>query len=378
METREQIANKTFRREKEKDNQATLPFIGFADSINPRTEKIKTVTPNQTRELDFDHPYISRNAWMRVTPEFGIKPIVTYRSDRFQPVILKYTESQDGAETRINDYFNKINIYRPLRPGEFEFSSSGFAQTYWASRAIKESRAGVVRDWLNQDELESGHKAPVHVDQLHDSKIGSHINETRFGIVKRYSGSDLKFVKYNNIFAREVFTNLKASDGANLYDSRIGHVFDDTGKIVKHTTTGKDLRALMNYFTTADSVKLQLDVDGNLEFVLPSSASEGLIAKILGGGLKVTVEKDIKIDGRNSLKALIANDVLIEAGGGARFRMSEGKVAFGTSANELLDLIYQAFTALSTAYSPGPGAALNTNPKFSELMSKIEQIKGNV
>jgi len=104
-------------------------------------------------------------------------------------------------------------------------------------------------------------------------------------------------------------------------------------------------------YTSASGAVLKIDgVGGEVELLSP-----------LGSGLKI---------GPSELSLL---DVA-----GAGLKISNGMVALGGPAAELLDLIDQAFTALSTDTYAGFGAPAANVAKYTELAVKIKLIKGSL
>lgn len=81
----------------------------------------------------------------------------------------------------------------------------------------------------------------------------------------------------------------------------------------------------------------------------------------LGGKLKVTASESSILDST-----------------GAGMKASAGQVALGNSAVELLTLLEEAFTALSTQTAAGFGAPTSTAGDFVQLLTKIKTLKGSL
>lgn len=349
METANQLLRQSQNELQRNRGLTDKPFAGHVSAVNYRTEQFTVVTPTQTRTLDYMHPYVGYSAWIRSSPEPTIKPLIQYRGDRPQPTILRYL--QEGNESRIKQFGTKVSVYRPLRPGEIELNSKGLAQAYFAERAINERKAGVVKEWLNQDELEAGQKSPLHIRQFISHKSGEMGDEIREGVVKRWTSAIKTFFpKIKNNFAKEIYVRLKSFSGTPkfLLYKREGQVLNDAGAEELHGTTSKPLRVKHIYYTKDDTeVAIELDELGNFEVRLPDAATEGGILKIPKGGLKFQLGSDFNIIGDKGMKAIFKSEVSYEASG-AKARLGNGRVAFGASGIELLQKISDALDKIAT------------------------------
>ena len=383
MDTANQLLYQANKRRHTKQTLLERPFVGQVSAVNYRTEKFNVITPVVARSgdaaLDYCHPFVGGSSWIRCSPEIGITPVIAYRSDRPQPTILRY--QQENNEKRINKFYQKRNVYRPLRPGENEINSSGFAQSYYASRSIQENRGGLIRDWLNQDELESGHRAPLHVKQgMHHTvkKLGDEIRE---GVVKRWDAEGkIIFPKLKDNYAKEFFYDLKHFDGKNLIRKQEGQVLDDLGKVVNHSRTSKPLRVLHKYYHNDKFTSMELDELGNFSCVFPDSATEGGFLSFPKGGLQLTLGEEFKVTGKKGQSSLFKEDFFVEAGS-AQLRLSKsGKVAMGSSSAELLDIVSQLLETLSQDTYKGFGAISDqaTAGKYTKLLTDLNTIKGSL
>lgn len=97
-------------------------------------------------------------------------------------------------------------------------------------------------------------------------------------------------------------------------------------------------------------------------------------------GNKILTSPD-GIDAENSsggkLQLTATTSALLDSTG-AGVKSSFGQVALGNSTVELLDLIDQAFTALSTQTAPGFGSPTSTIADFVQLSAKIKTLKGSL
>jgi hypothetical protein len=380
-ETKEQLFRQAQNIQKQRSSLFDKPFAGNISGVNYLTEKMTVVTPAQTRDLDYAHPYVGQNSWIRSSVEANLKPLIVYRGDRQEPAVLRYLQEKNSQ--RILDYQNsKTGVYRPLRPGEHEIHSIGFAQAYYSSRAIQELRAGVIKLWLNQDELESGQKSPLHIRQFQDNSSGTIGDEIREGVVKRWTTAvKTIFPKINGFFAKEILTKLKSFSGNPTFFlyKREGQVVDDAGVAETHSITAKPLRLKHIYYTPDNSqIAIELDEIGNFLLSLPDSATNGGVLKIPQGGLEFQLGTDFNIIGGKGMKALFQNEVSIEGSGTAKLKFGNGKIAYGTSETELVDIISQLLDTLSQDTYAGFGAISTLNAKYGIYKSQIDAIKGTL
>jgi hypothetical protein len=126
---------------------------------------------------------------------------------------------------------------------------------------------------------------------------------------------------------------------------------------------------------------------------LVALSKDGVTISDSSGKQIVNVGKDtVQLTSGNTLveqsssHTIDSGGVSIKGGGGAKIKDSvggevniqNGMVAMGNSAAELLDLISQAFTALSTTTAPGFGAPISSVATFAQLSAKIALIKGSL
>ncbi len=203
-----------------------------------------------------------------------------------------------------------------------EIHSKGAAQTLYSRRPLLEQRGGLIRSWLDQDELQSGQKAPVHVRYLHLHKSDAIGDEERFGVAQRPDGSAwlTKFIKAdrqpdvalgltigevaatNSIipelgpWAKEYVRILKtgALFPEKLIDHREGDVLDDEGNAINLSSTGNPLRYKAEYFTQSQLggvVFFGIDDQGNMSAHFPEEAETGVDIIIPKGELIMQINK---------------------------------------------------------------------------------------
>lgn len=181
----------------------------------------------------------------------------------------------------------------------------------------------MVRTWLDQDELQSGAKAPLHVRNLHLHVSGELGDEERFGVVQRpdrASTFKTKFISADRAidpalaasvaataatsgvvvdpgpFAKEHTRILKTGSlfPPKLLDVREGDVVDDQGNVVNLSTTNAPLRYKGEWFmdgAQAGVFFVGIDKSGNFAVNLPQEAEAGGEMIIPSGDLLITIGK---------------------------------------------------------------------------------------
>jgi hypothetical protein len=318
------------RKQKNKAEAAGAPFLGFIiGPHDPDNERVRVQYHGGERKLRTAHPYTGSDSWIRAGAQASQNVILAQRPDSDEPEILSYAFRQ--PEVRIQAYKDGAGLYRPLTPGELEIHSRGAAQSFYSRRPLLEQRAGLIRAWLDQDELQSGAKAPIHVRNLHLHKGGEIGDEERFGVVQRPDGSTFltKYISADRSpdptlvagiaetaatsgiivdpgpFAKEHLRVLKtgALFPEKLLDVREGDVMDDEGAPINLSLTGKPLRYKGEWFTDDEREGVffvGIDNKGNFAIAAPDEAETGGDLKIPMGDLVIyvgvsevlTVQKD--------------------------------------------------------------------------------------
>jgi hypothetical protein len=317
------------RQRREQRNQAITqgaPFLGYVTGDHdPRNERVTVQYHGGERKVRSLHPYVGSDSWIRTGQESSTAMLMAQRPDSNEPEQFAY--AQRNPEDRVAAFESKAGLYRPLNSGEIEIHSRGAAQAHFSRRPRLEQRAGLIRDWIDQDRLESGARSPTHTRQLHLNRGGLVGDEERIGVVTRPDDSGLtvskvlrKFVSANRLpdpllaasfaataatsgivvppgpFAKEhmLVLNTGAAFPEKLLDIRQGDVIDDQGNAVTLPSSGKNLRYKGEWF--AESVLggvffVGIDDQGNFSVGLPSEASVGGDIKIPAGDLLVTIGK---------------------------------------------------------------------------------------
>jgi len=322
-----QEQNRLRQRRNQKNLEITkgAPFVGYITGAHdPDNEVVNVTYPGGERKINTMHPYAGTDSWIRVGIESGLSVLMAQRPDSNEPQLVSYLPRSAADRVRV---FKEggTGLYRPLTSGEIEIHSKGAAQTYYSRRPLLEHRAGLIRAWLNQDDLESGAKAPVHARILHLHKSEELGDEERFGVVQRPDGPINKvFIKADRApdpglvadFAIEAATaGVIAEPGPwakeytriiktgalfppILVDHREGDVMDDEGNAINLSSSGSPLRYKAEYF--CDSILggeffVGIDKDGNFSIALPDEASTGGDITIPAGDLILTIGKSYTV-----------------------------------------------------------------------------------
>lgn len=165
------------------------PFMAAIQEVNATTESMTVAhAAGLAKNVRIPHPYVGTNSWHRVAPDPGLQVVLQVRQDSGTPVATAFhvaPNRERNPELRVQRYGRGLDLYRPLVGGEQELSSGGAAQVFLGRRAYAAVRAGYVRSWWDQDRLEQGARAGVHVRQLQDNRPTSLSDEERFGVVQR-------------------------------------------------------------------------------------------------------------------------------------------------------------------------------------------------
>jgi hypothetical protein len=298
------------------------------------------------------HPFVSQQAWIRAMPEGGSGVLMAQRFDSKGTEMLRYYD--EAPEARVKAYDNDMDLYRPLEGGEIELASRGLAQTFYARKALKEDRAGVVRTWLDGVRMESGTRAPTHRRTLHTAQSGGLTDEERFGVVKRWiPGTRTKERLIIGVqpptFAREYLRVLGTGIPGiwdRYEDLRIGAVLNDVGIPTLLGSSGQPLRfARKLYTTTAQEFSTLVDESGNFEVNVPAQAVIGGAVKMPTSPMKMQL-KDFQADALQAFR--------FTSGQAVEFITQQFKAQTGT---------FDAKVATTMAYNAGASVAWTT-PSF--------------
>lgn len=296
------------------------PYLARVQSVSEKSDQLQYSSWLGDKDGDTLHPYIANDSWIRVMPEVGAGVIQAFRGDELNPVTLSYFDEIKNALRRTRNYDTQRSMWRALKPGEWQFMSVGLAEVWGSVKGHMELRGGMVQWMLDNKGLTQYTHSPMH------EKRGLNFNNSqlsdlqRFGVVRRPSDAiSNKYPEVSGQFAQEYLTRLDR-DGNPLVDLRGGDVFDDFAQRQKSSETNKFLRMWHRYYTEANTpVEFEIDIDGNVIWRLPSKADKGLIAKIPGGGAKLSLAKDLVASISGAMNFRVSDNLTMRSDKDVRF-----------------------------------------------------------
>ena len=405
------------RQQKNVDFAKGAVFLGVVsvdhDSSN---EKVGLSYHAGQATLDTLHPYLGADSWIRAGAEAGQFMLAAQRPDSQAPDLLAYSGQNNSV--RVEAYEAGVGLYRPLAPGEIELHSKGLAQTHYSRRPTLEQRGGVVRDWLDQDRLEAGARAPLHARHLHLKRSSTMGDEERLGVVTRpVSATETKYVRSGrvidpafgaNFVASAVASGIVAEPGPwakehtrilksgaltpeKLIDIREGDVIDDAGEVMNLRKSGEPLRFKGEWFTEGalgGALYVGIDKDGNFSVSLPDDATVGGDVSIPAGdfSLQLGANHFVQVQTDYTL-ATTDGTVAIDAQTGFSLTVPDGSIVMAPSAtldiggadepavlgNELLDFLTQFVDLFAQHFHTGNMGA--PTPLDPGGLSQATQIK---
>jgi hypothetical protein len=393
-------------------------ITGDHDSLN---EQVGVAYHAGERKMQSLHPYIGADSWIRVGAEAGQPVLAAQRPDSAVPELLAYGSVDQKA--RADTYQSGVGLYRPLQPGEVEIHSKGTAQAYFSRRPRCEHRAGIVRSWLDQDRLESGARAPVHVRQGHLQRGGTIGDEERFGVVARPSAGTTvskvsqQYIKADRIIDPILGASVAASavaagvvvepgpwakehlrilySGAvvpeKLIDIREGDVIDDSGSVVNLSSSGQPLRFKGEWFTEGllgGAFFVGIDKDGNFSVAAPDDASVGGDVTIPSGDLILTLGKSHTCQVQTDYTlTTVEGAMTVDSATSFQLATNDGAITLLPSAtldvggadepavlgNQLVDLLGQFFDLFTQHFHTGNMGA--PTPLDPGMISQVTQLK---
>jgi len=285
------------------------PTEAVVESVSTETETIQASDFGGGGKCIVTHPFMGVRSWIRALPERGASVVLSRRGDSAVSETAYY-RSLDPAR-RVAKYRAGVGYYRAIDQGEFDMSSYGLAQVYGSRGGSLDLRGGITRGWFNNESLEVGFKAPLHVRQLHDHRYASLAGEERFGAVWRPTGlqNDTRgWQEIDGSFARE-YTRVLSFQGIPgvLVDYREGHVFEDDGSRANTPSAQPARRRAIYYDSQGDNNLELMDESGNTWEFLSSNAKLGKQIDIPEGSHRIKVgvniamqaDKDITATGQN-------------------------------------------------------------------------------
>lgn len=287
--------------------------------------QIKTVSSSSEQivatgiptKVTITHPFLSTSSWDRAIPEQGSVISACYNKEAGLPLMTMYRNIEPSEA--VSKYNSGNSLYKELSQGELDRMSSGMANTFHANRPVKYSRAGLVEQVLNGDEMTLFEKSPTYVWQMHQHEVATLNDEMRLGVVRRYKNSVDKVIIKNSIaeggigFAKEHSLVLVNKLGT-LIDRREGNVCDDSGMFLTHPTTGFNLRYRELVYTMLQNYHSKIiDYNGNCKIEYPIEATDGLDVDIPMGRFVLNTGRDISITSLDKIDMSTSNTLNIES-----------------------------------------------------------------
>jgi hypothetical protein len=388
VETPIQIASREAARTQAYEQGKLGPFEGLVVSIQSDADEMGvSFGPTRERKMPIQHPFTGLTSWIRSVPETGSRFLMQNRFDTGQAEAIKTMPMSPGK--RSQDYTKGLNLYRTLEPGEHDLASSGGALAYFSKRGHLDLRSGAtIKSQLSRDNQSKSDSAPTFKRELLFHDVGQMGDEERLGVIKRWSSAiDEFFPQKNKKFLAEHYLQLKNPAGsapAVLFKSQEGHVYDDLGVEVLHSSTSVPLRSQKTWYTTTDEFAQQaIDQNGNWLVSLPSTAETGYELQIPDGDLsfQVGVDQETTVGGDSTLTVegnyrATASEAFLE-GSGAKLRLTGSKVALGNDTVELVDILIQTLQALSIETAVGFGAPITGVATYAQLAARLAPLKGS-
>ncbi len=285
-----------------REEAESKPILGVIESVQTETERVMSPDMAGGAPTRVTHPYVSLRSWRRVMPEEQTAAVMVQRGDTSESEISYYFSG--APEKRIGKYREGVGYYRPLDRGEWEDTSFGLAQVYGSRHGALDQRGGIVRQWLDNTNLDHGSKAPTFHRQLHDHNHNTIRGEERFGVVWRKGANftERVYPKVGGAFAREYVRSLSFSGQPGvLVDIREGHVFE-SNSLRAVGPAGKFLRRRALYGTTSGTNNVDMtDEDGNNWSISSDTATAGRVFDVPAGPFRVTAGDDVKFTSRRDI-----------------------------------------------------------------------------
>lgn len=281
---------------------ATRPYGVLVTATNPQTDKITYSGPMDGRTVPITHPYLGPSSWIRVMPERNTRMILDSRADSGETFTSAYM-AEDSSDALIRSTYDDTRFfYRRLQEGEIDITSPGLASAHFASDGTLTLRGGPLSSVLDVPKLESNTKAPTIIHRALDNNTSEISSEMRFGVVKRFTSTDQPQELWvqvtpeggDQVFAKEYLRHVSSkAPPYTLVDHREGHVVANDGTEPTSSVTGKKLRSKTVYGTVRlEETISEVDVEGNINLILPDNASYGFNVNVSRTDIKLTAGRD--------------------------------------------------------------------------------------
>ena len=207
-------------------------------------------------------------------------------------------------------------------------------------------------------------KSKIHISE--DATDGKITLERKEGAIIEVDGVNDKIKIESNSGDK---LSVAASDGIQ------GDTPAGQGTSLSFNSGVVEIRGSNSKFTMGPDGYALEDQNGNKV----TTSSTGIEAET-SSGTKVSLTADTVAaeNPAGSKMELTPTDVSVLNAAGAGFKASNTQVAIGGPSAELVDLIVQAFQALSTQTAAGFGAPTSTVGQFASLLAQAQTIKGSL
>lgn len=261
-------------------------YVIFTYESLPSGGKYATVPPLW---LSFPPASVGGPAWGRFMPQitdmvkvsfdYNDEPrIVGYDVVANKPLVgdghsgwPQLKDINENAKNSSDTSKAKFGQFNPLKPGEYDFMSSGGAYIYGGSTGRLYLAGGAVSISLVKNDMRMQARALLWSHIADDS-------EFKFGQVRRRKDDGTEAIvssDQNGDFKEFRVTVNKSTDSGKqeLASIVVGNVVDDTGNIVQGKQSSIDARYLLQVYNDSAQLKLQqfFDKEGNIEIHAPDA-----------------------------------------------------------------------------------------------------------
>jgi hypothetical protein len=228
--------------------------------------------------------------------------ILDSRSDSGETFTSAYMAENGAANLIRATYSDNTFYYRRLQESEIDITSRGLAGAHFSQDGTLSLRGGAILHTLDVPKLEANTKAPTIIHRTLDNNTSEISSEMRFGVVKRFTDTDQPQELWvqvtpeggDEVFAKEYLRHISSkAPPYTLVDHREGHVIANDGSEPTSSVTGKKLRSKTIYGTVRlEETIVEVDVEGNLNFIIPDNASYGFNLSVSHTDIKMTAGRD--------------------------------------------------------------------------------------
>ena len=237
----------------------------------------------------------------------------------------------------------KFAKFLPLKPGEFDFMSSGGAYIYGNNQGRLYMACGSVSTTMVKNDLRISSRAQLWSHSADDCEI-------RFGQVRRSTEAnpiDSKVASDTNgtfkEFSVQLKTTVSAGVATNLAEIKAGNVVDSSGNVVNSAKSRKPLRYSYRTFDAVGAQVMQMSIDdaGNWDVLAPLYADTGINFDFSAGDWLARVKK-LEFDASTSVD-IVSPDQTFTADSSFTVESPAIKLGGSSSNNPLI---------LTTVYEP--------------------------